>query len=381
MKAEELKYRDIITIENLFHAWDEFKKEKRNKKDVQKFERHLEDNLFSLYEELNKKTYKHGTYQEFYVTDPKRRHIHKSNVRDRVLHHLLYKYLYELFDKHFIYDSYSCRKSKGTHKAVKRLKKMTRAVSLNYTGECWSLKCDIKKFFASVDHSILKELISRKVKDEEINWLINNVIDSFSSERGSGRGIPLGNLTSQIFSNVYLNELDQFVKRNLECEYYVRYVDDFIVLNKNRSAFINFENKINNFLQKELDLELNFKKTKFCPISKGIEFLGYFIKPGYVLVKQSVVKRFKNKLNNVIPSLTGNPHSLVGVDFRPYRTFGFRGNDKSIQSVLATINSYYGHFRYAFSFNLRKAIFQKHLSMGLKGKFLAPPNYNKIIFK
>ena len=121
MMAEELKYCDIITIENLFQAWDEFKKEKRNKKDVQRFERHLEDNLFELHTKLKRKTYRHGTYQEFYVTDPKRRHIHKSTVRDRVLHHLLYKYLYELFDKHFICDSYSCRKEKGTHKAVKRL--------------------------------------------------------------------------------------------------------------------------------------------------------------------------------------------------------------------------------------------------------------------
>jgi len=324
MKAEELKYRDIITIENLFHAWDEFKKEKRNKKDVQKFERHLEDNLFSLYEELNKKTYKHGTYQEFYVTDPKRRHIHKSNVRDRVLHHLLYKYLYELFDKHFIYDSYSCRKSKGTHKAVKRLKKMTRAVSLNYTGECWSLKCDIKKFFASVDHSILKELISRKVKDEEINWLINNVIDSFSSERGSGRGIPLGNLTSQIFSNVYLNELDQSVKHRLKMKHYLRYADDFLILSVNTKQHEDYLIAVNEFLEENLKLELHPKKTSARKLSWGIDFCGYIVLPHYTLPRTSTKRRILKKL-------------MQGSDYQ-------------------ALQSYLGYVSHANSFNLAKRI-------------------------
>jgi len=147
-----MSYEDLVSIENIFQAWREFRKGKRKKPDIQKFERHLEDNIFELHHELRSKTYKHGKYQEFYVTDPKRRHIHKSKVRDRVLHHLLYKYLYELFDKHFIYDSYSCRKEKGTHKAVKRLETFARIRSRNYTGQCYSLKCDIKKFFASVDH-------------------------------------------------------------------------------------------------------------------------------------------------------------------------------------------------------------------------------------
>lgn len=299
MRAEELKFDDVITIEKLFQAWDEFKKEKRNKKDVQQFERYLEDNLFDLYAELKRKTYKHGAYQEFYVTDPKRRHIHKSKVRDRVLHHLLYKYLYELFDKHFIYDSYSCRKCKGTHKAVKRIEKLARIVSKNYTGECWSLKCDIKKFFASVDHTILKSLIARKVKDEDIIWLINIVINSFSSESEEEKGIPLGNLTSQIFSNIYLNELDQYIKHRLKMKYYLRYADDFLILDTGTRKHKDYLNAICQFLKDNLKLELHPKKTSARKLAWGIDFCGYIVLPYYILprtkTKRRIIKRILEK--------------------------------------------------------------------------------------
>lgn len=153
-------YSEIISIENLFQVWDEFRKGKRERKDVQVFERNLEDNLFNLHQALRDKTYSHGKYQSFYVHDPKQRHIHKAGVADRVAHHLLYKFLYSVFDKAFIYDSYSCRLDKGTHKAVDRLEKFTRIVSKNYTKPCWALKLDIKKFFASVDHKILLQLLN-----------------------------------------------------------------------------------------------------------------------------------------------------------------------------------------------------------------------------
>jgi len=147
-----MNYKDITRIENLLQAWIQFRRGKKNKYDIQLFERNLEDNLFNLWEKLKDKSYLHGGYKPFYVHDPKRRHIHKPEVQDRVIHHLLYKYLYPLFDKNFIYDSYSCRLEKGTHKGVKRLKRFLRIVSKNYAVACWILKCDIKKFFASVDH-------------------------------------------------------------------------------------------------------------------------------------------------------------------------------------------------------------------------------------
>lgn len=163
-------------------AWKEFRKEKRKKPDVQLFERYLEDNLFELHYQLKNKTYKHSNYTSFYINDPKLRNIQKAKVADRVVHHAIYRILYPIFDKTFINDSYSCRINKGTHRAVNRLEKFTRKVSHNYTRPCFALKCDIKKFFASVDHKILIDLIKEKIKCPNTLQLIRKIISSFSSE-------------------------------------------------------------------------------------------------------------------------------------------------------------------------------------------------------
>lgn len=152
---------------------------KRNKRDVQEFERYLENNLFDLHLSLKYKNYRHSPYISFYITDPKLRKIHKANVRDRVLHHAVYRILYPIFDQSFIFDSYSCRLNKGTHKAVKRLEKFSRKVSKNHTSPCFVLKCDVKKFFDSVDHKILLKIIEQKLKDKEAIWLIKEIIGSF----------------------------------------------------------------------------------------------------------------------------------------------------------------------------------------------------------
>jgi RNA-directed DNA polymerase len=157
-------FSQIISIDNLYHSWLEFKKGKRKSFDVQIFERNLEDNLFKLHTELKTKNYWHGKYISFYITDPKQRHIHKATVRDRIVHHAVYRVLYPIFDKSFIFDSYSCRVGKGTHKAVYRLEKFVRKVSKNYKGQSLVLKCDVRKFFASVDHDILMSLIEKKIK-------------------------------------------------------------------------------------------------------------------------------------------------------------------------------------------------------------------------
>ncbi len=149
---------------------------------MQLFERFLEDNLFSLHSELKNKIYHHSNYTSFYITDPKRRHIHKACVRDRIVHHAVYRVLYPIFDPGFIYDSYSCRIKKGTHKAVNRLEKFTRIASRNYTRSCWALKCDIKKFFGSVDHDILFEIIKKKIADVETSQLLQEIISSFQVE-------------------------------------------------------------------------------------------------------------------------------------------------------------------------------------------------------
>ncbi|OGE10234.1 hypothetical protein A3A60_01790 [Candidatus Curtissbacteria bacterium RIFCSPLOWO2_01_FULL_42_26] len=287
-----MDYSQLISIENLFQAWEEFKKGKRSKPDVMFFERNLEDNLFNLHQELTKGTYRHGRYTEFYVNDPKRRHIHKAKVADRIVHHALYKYLYNLFDKTFLYDSYSSRIGKGTHKAVKRLEKFTRIVSKNYTRDCWAQKLDIRKFFESIDHEILKKLIAKRIKDKDIFWLIDEVIDSFPN------GIPLGNLTSQIFANIYLNELDQFVKHTLKIKYYIRYADDFVVLYNSLDTLLHCFKTVKQFVESNLLLNIHPDKITIRKLIWGIDFCGYIVLLHYVQIKTKTKRRIFKKVSS-----------------------------------------------------------------------------------
>ncbi|PIP30690.1 hypothetical protein COX25_03400 [bacterium (Candidatus Howlettbacteria) CG23_combo_of_CG06-09_8_20_14_all_37_9] len=315
MKTFHDLYPSIISLENLFESWQEFKYRKRKKPDVKLFERYLEDNLFSLHKELKNKTYRHDDYTSFYITDPKLRHIHKAVVRDRVVHNAVYRILYPIFDASFIYDSYSCRIGKGTHIAVRRLENFARKVGRNYTGPCFVLKCDVRKYFDSVDHKVLKEIINRRVKDENVLWLINGIIDSFKvkgktnsfchsespirprtgfdsesilagSQIKSGmtkkqeeKGMPIGNLTSQLFANIYLNELDQFVKHDLQIKYYLRYCDDFVILSDNIGYLKSICAEIDYFLKENLKLSLHPQKVTIRKFREGIDFLGYVVLP------------------------------------------------------------------------------------------------------
>jgi RNA-directed DNA polymerase len=309
-----MDYQQLISIENLFQAFDEFKKGKRKRIDVQSFEKNLEDNLFSLQADLIRKSYKHGGYKSFFVYDPKLRHIHKAGIRDRVVHHLLYKYLYDQFDKSFIFDSYSCRLSKGTHNAVKRLEKLSRIVSKNYNGECWALKLDVKKFFASVDHQVLIDLLGKRIKDQEVLRLLREVIKSFCTQGGVDKGIPLGNLTSQIFANIYLNELDQFIKHQLKIKYYLRYADDFLILSPNKDDLNQSINLIGAFLKTKLKLELHPNKIILRKLDWGIDFLGYVVLPNYILprakTRRRAFKKLKSKIYN--PSFEQSLQSYLG---------------------------------------------------------------------
>src|SRR3989344_1847328 len=180
---DELSFEKIISVENLLLAWKEFLRGKKNKKDVQEFQLYLMDNVLSLHHDLKNRTYIHGRYHAFNISDPKPRNIHKATVHDRLLHHAIYRILYPYFDKKFIHDSYSCRINKGTHKAINKFREYSRKVSKNNTKTCYVLKCDIKKFFANIDHQILKQILSRAVLDTKILWLLGQVIDSFSSQK------------------------------------------------------------------------------------------------------------------------------------------------------------------------------------------------------
>jgi len=291
IKCPDLLFEKIICVKNLFLAWKEFKKGKLKKKDVREFAKNYKQNILNLHRELKNKKYRHSEYYSFYVKDPKLRHIHKACVKDRVLHHAVFIILYPIFDKSFIFDSYSCRINKGTHRAVNRLKDFLRKESKNNSKNCFVLKLDIRKFFDSIDQEILLELIKEKIQDENTIWLVGEVIKSFP------KGIPLGNITSQIFANIYLDKLDKFAKHKLKIKYYIRYCDDFIILSCDKLYLQNLVPIINEFLENNLKLSLHPNKIIIRKYCQGIDFLGYVCFPYYRILRPKTKKRMLKKIN------------------------------------------------------------------------------------
>ncbi len=289
-------YNSIISIENLLLTWEKFLRGKRRKKDVIEFQAELAANITSLYMDLKNKTYVHGPYSAFNISDPKPRNIHKATVRDRVLHHLIYKELYWHFHQRFIFDSYSCRKNKGTHKALDRFRDFARKVSKNHTRTCYVLKCDIKKFFASVDHAVLMKVLERHIADSDIRKLIHKVISSFYTI-APGIGLPLGNLTSQLFANIYMHEFDMYLKQELRVKYYLRYADDFAILSDNREYLEKLLPLLHKFLNEELYLTLHPDKVYIKTYDSGVDFLGWVHFPHHrqirTITKQKMIRMLK----------------------------------------------------------------------------------------
>ncbi|MDO8443793.1 MAG: reverse transcriptase/maturase family protein [Candidatus Azambacteria bacterium] len=288
-------FESIISIDNLLEAWKEFIRGKRNKKDVQEFSLCLMDDIITLHQELASGIYRHGSYQAFNISDPKPRNIHKASVRDRLLHHAIYRILYPFFDKTFIADSYSCRKNKGTHKAINRFKYFAARVSKNNTKTCWVLKCDIKKFFANINHEVLLNILEQYISDKDILWLLDKVISSFHSVC-PGVGLPLGNLTSQLFVNIYMNEFDQFVKHKLKIRYYIRYADDFVVLSDNRKELEDLVFPISEFLSEKLKLQLHPNKVSIETLNSGVDFLGWVNFPEHRILRTAAKRRMFRRI-------------------------------------------------------------------------------------
>jgi RNA-directed DNA polymerase len=288
-------FEEIVSVENLLEAWKEFVKGKRNKKDVQIFQMRLMDNIFLLHDDLLHHTYKHGGYQAFKINDPKPRDIHKATVRDRLLHHAIYRKLYPFFDRTFIADSFSCRLDKGTHRSIKRFREFSYIVSKNNTKTCWILKCDIRKFFANIDHEILLKNLCEYITDENILWLLNEVIGSFNTKEKINVGLPLGNLTSQLFVNVYMNKFDQFVKHKLKAKYYIRYADDFVIFSENKNYLEKMIPEISDFLEKELKLKLHPSKVFIKTLSSGVDFLGWVNFYDHRVLRTSTKRRMIKK--------------------------------------------------------------------------------------
>lgn len=288
-------------MENLLAAWQEFVRGKRQKQDVQDFQYRLMDNILVLHRDLRDKTYRHGPYEAFKINDPKPRDIHKATVRDRLLHHAIYRQLYPFFDRTFIADSYSCRRGKGTHKAMDRFRAFAHQASKNDTRTLWVLKCDIRKFFASIDQSTLLGIIDHYISNSDIKRLIGEIVGSFhtpylsipiGNDKYAGRkGLPLGNLTSQLLVNIYMNEFDQFVKHALKVKYYVRYADDFVFLSTDRIWLESLVPQIAEFLDTKLALSLHPKKVSIATFSSGIDFLGWVHFANHRVLRTSTKRR------------------------------------------------------------------------------------------
>ena len=314
-------FASIASFENLLISWREFLKGKKKRRDVADFSFKFFDNVTFLHKDLLSKTYVHGAYTAFKINDPKPRDIHKATVRDRLLHHAIYRVLYPYFDRKFIHDSYSCRIEKGTHKAINRFRDFARIVSKNNMCTCWVLKCDIKKFFANIDHAVLKNILARQISDPDILWLFGQVIDSFSTEGKKSVGLPLGNLTSQLLVNIYMNEFDQFMKRKLKAKHYIRYADDFAILSDSKKYLENLLPRISSFLETKLKLSLHPDKVFIKTLASGVDFLGWVHFPKHRVLRNATKRRmFKRVDENSKPETLssykgmlghGNAHKLV----------------------------------------------------------------------
>lgn len=266
------------------------------KSDVQIFEYHLLDNLLKLHTDLKNKTYTHEGYKAFKVNDPKPRDIHKATVRDRVLHHTLYQALTSFYFPLFISDSYSCQNGKGTHGALKRFQIFGDKVSKNHTKQCFVLKCDIRKFFASIDQGILMDILEQRIIDKDILWLLQRVIESFSSTE-EGKGLPLGNLTSQLLVNIYMHEFDQYMKQGLKVKYYIRYADDFVIFGENKESLVRVLDSLKAFLRERLQLELHPNKVSIETLGSGVDFLGWVHFSRHRVLRTATKRRMWKKLS------------------------------------------------------------------------------------
>ena len=289
-------FKDIISVDNLLAAWKEFVRGKRKRADVQEFQLRLMENILALHTDLCNKTYRHGPYQQFKIADPKPRDIHKATVRDRLLHHAVYRILYPFFHKRFISDSFSCQLGKGTHRALNRFRDFGKRASFAHTQTCFILTCDIRKFFANIDHALLLRIFARSILDLDILWLLGRIIGSFNSGT-AGKGLPLGNLTSQLFVNIHMNEFDQFVKHQLKARYYVRYADDFVILHQGRRELERLLLRIEAFLLEQLKLSLHPDKVFIKTLASGVDFLGWVHFPTHRVLRTATKRRMLARVN------------------------------------------------------------------------------------
>jgi RNA-directed DNA polymerase len=348
IKTYKNLYPQVYEFDNLYAAYRAARRGKRNKQQVFRFEWAYEDELLRLQEELATQTYRPGAYTSFYITDPKRRLISAAPFRDRVVHHALCQVIEPVFDRRFIHDSYANRVGKGTHRALDRCQEFSRRYR-------YVLQGDIVQFFASVDHAILRRCLARPIADAKCLRLIDRIMESGVGVhaqdyrmhwfRGDDllaasrpRGLPIGNLTSQFWANVLLNELDQFAKRELKCRAYLRYVDDFLLFHENKRQLWAWKEAIAGFLS-ELRLVLHPAKSVVYPVRNGIPYLGFRVWPTHRQLKRANVRAFVRRFRRQLDA--------------------YRRRELSFEDLNHSVRSWVAHASHGDTYRLRTKLFRQ----------------------
>ena len=347
----------IANFESLYIAYRKARLGKQGKPKICEFDFYLEAELGKLEYELRSGQYRPSAYTHFKVREPKLRQVSAPAFRDRVVHHSLVAQIEPLFDKQFIYDSYACRKNKGTHLGAKRVKKFLMAARTKYgkNQPIYALQADIKQFFQSIDWNILLQLINRTITCPQTYDLIEKIITSYKPATpqsaqlnlfdqshhhqvaGIRVGSPIGNLTSQLFANVYLNQLDHFIKDRLQEKHYARYMDDFLIIHPDKEHLLRLQSKIKKFLQEKLKLKFHPKKITIKHAKNGIPFVGYRIFYDHVLIRGNTLRRMQKNYRNKVKA---------------------QKEDKIIPAKLrATESALYGHFNHADTYGLEQKMF------------------------
>jgi retron-type reverse transcriptase len=328
-------YQSITSFQNLCTAFKKAFIGKKSNPEAAEFYLNLEKNLFKLREELLNKTYTPGKYRYFEIRDPKERLISAAPFRDRVVHHALINIIEPIFERIFIKNSFACRKGKGTHKSVLLAKNYIRFNK-------FYLKMDIEKYFETMDHRKLVEIFSETLCDQDILWLVKTILKTSEQSSGAkGTGIPIGNLTSQFFANVYLNKLDHFALDKLSARYYIRYMDDFVLFENDKNKLKDYRDQLEQFAESQLMLKVKERATIIQKRENGIGFLGYRVFPGLIRVKSKNIRRLKRKIG--------------------LREEQFRNGTIASEQLVASAQSMLGYFRFAASTHLRRHIFVNDL--------------------
>lgn len=386
----------LFDLPSLTKAYYSCRDGKRSCKYALDFEYDLEKNLYKLSQELMNRTYDIGVSSCFVITYPTIREIFAANFRDRIVHHLLVDNIEKEIDRKFIYDSLACRKQKGAIFGIKRLKSFLNKITQNRTKRAYYLKLDIQSFFYSINKDILASILNKEIykltfsekEKEDLLWLSSKIIfhDPCNNYRRKGSlhllkdlpedkslfrcpvrtGLPIGNLTSQFFANLYLNEVDQYIKRVLKVKYYLRYADDMLFLSNDRNNLRYIEEKVKYFLKERLLLTIKESKTKYGDVYQGIDFVGYIVRPNYILTRNRIVKNLKKKLyyfnNGYLINRKMCMEDIIEVTDEI--------SDEEIKGMCSSINSVYGHLKWSNSYTIRKHIYEKH--MGMLNIYLEP---------